>query len=273
MPNNYASNVTANFGQEIVLNGDCLYVSDPQTANGGIIYSYNISGSTTPPSASNYSTSSSGANLGFSFAVSADGQWLAVGSPGANSNKGKVNIVSITPGCNILSTGTTIVHPTLVIGDRFGEEVTFSGNDRIAVSAPQAYSNDGAVYVYEDITTTPALIGGIIKGQTSSGEQIGKALSLEGDTLAIGVPSSDKVYIYEYGASNTWEKNSTLNGSSGEFGDSLALEYGFWRLARRALQVAKAKFIFTNTKMIVGRPKLKPFKGQSPTSSDSFGNQ
>ena len=224
VPSSYASNVTANFGQEIVLNGDCLYVSDPQTANGGTIYSYDVSSSTTYSAVSTYSPSSVNANLGFSFAVSANGQWLAAGSPGANIG-GEVNIVRITSGCNIASSGTTRANPNLVAGERFGEEVTFSGNNRIAIGAPQTNSGDGAVYVYDydDITTILTPVGSIAG---STGEQIGKVLSLEGDTLVIGVPSSNTVYVYQYDARAGWEKNSTLTGA-GEFGGSLDIENGF----------------------------------------------
>ena len=229
VPNSYASNVTANFGQEIVLNGDCLYVSDWQTANGGTIYSYDVSNPTTYSAVSTYSASSVNANLGFSFAVSANGQWLAAGSPGANIG-GEVNIVGITAGCNIASSGTirTIANPNLVAGERFGEEVTFSGNDRIAIGAPQTDSGDGAVYVYDDITTTPPDLVGTIKGQIGLGEQIGKVLSLEGDTLVIGVPGpgSSTVYVYKYDFRAGWEKNSTLTGA-GEFGASVDIENGF----------------------------------------------
>ena len=266
------------FGQEIVLNGGCLYISDPQTSStttGGVIYSYDISSSTTtpPPVLPGYGTSSVGANLGFSFAISADGQWLAAGSPGAGVDTGEVKIVQTTSGCNILSVGTirTIAHPNLVTGDRFGEEVTFSGNDRIAVSATRAGSNDGAVYVYKDILTTPALIGGIIQGPSNSGERIGEALSLEGDTLAIGVPSSNKVYIYQYNTRNGWEKNSTLNGSSGEFGDSLDIENGFLAIGAPSFASGEGKVYMHQYKDGNWQAEIETLRGQSPTSSDSFG--
>ena len=102
--------------------------------------------------------------------------------------------------------------------DNFGTsiDVTTSGSsgDVLVVGAP-GFSASGAVFVYRhngSAWNTEQII------ETASGDDIGKAVAVDGDRMLVGAPGADKVFFYHYDGSS-WSLNATLDGGFLEVGD------------------------------------------------------
>ena len=226
---------SSTFGQAIALNGDCLYIGDPGSNGGnGSIVPYEYSSLSDPLGIAVTSpiiTGSGGSGAGSSLALSETGNLLAIGLPNEGSGQGAVDIADAPSGSSCALTVRNRIATPLDITiagttPHFGATVTFSKSNRIAVGAPDAYVNgSGAVYIYNVTTTTTAITTAEVLGrhiQGASSEALGKVLALDGDTLAIGVPSSNKVYIYENTWPGGWNQVDMLN-KGGQFGASLGL--------------------------------------------------
>ena len=158
----------------------------------------------------------------FGYAVSLSGTQLAVGAPndmGADKNDSSLGAVYLfnnpftTPTLKgIIGRGYSGTGNYNLVGletsDFFGRAVSLAGN-RLLVGAPgddgygisptTASNNFGAVYLFNNIDTTPTLAGTIGKGYTGSGtydlsklivnDSFGSSVSLSGTRLAAGAPS------------------------------------------------------------------------------------
>jgi hypothetical protein len=136
------------------------------------------------------------AHAQFGWALSVSGNWLAVGAPGADSTAG----------------------------------------DDAADGGVDAFATGGAVYLFE-AEDDQWLERAVVRALDGSPEHaFGRAVSLSGDTLAVGAPRWTAVeapntlgaaFLYER-RQNTWEQFADLRGvlaaSGGEFGADLALD-------------------------------------------------
>ncbi len=144
-----------------------------------------------------------GANLGWSLALSADGQTLAVGSPGVSGNTGEVAVYART-GLGAWAPQAVVRAPNGEAGDRFGRALTLSADGQtLAVGAPSedgsasahpvtGDNNDltdaGAVYVFERLGAGWNLGGYVKSAAAEANGQFGSRLDLSADvtTLVIG---------------------------------------------------------------------------------------
>jgi hypothetical protein len=146
-------------------------------------------------------------NFGFSVALSADGNTLAVGAPGEDSNAtgidgnqgdntaGNAGAVYIFIRSGIAWTQQAYVKASsTAAGDQFGFSVALSSDgSTLAVGAIGSVSQAGAAYVFTRSGVTwsqQALVTGV---NTGPGDQIGFSVALSGDgnTLAVGAPGED----------------------------------------------------------------------------------
>jgi hypothetical protein len=219
-----------NFGWAVSVSGDTLAVSayledssatgidgdqlDDSAGSSGAVYMFTRAGDTW--SQSDYvKASNTGATDQFGYALSLEGDLLAVGAPGEGSNARGVNggqednsasrsgAVYLFARDELLWTQQAYVKaPNSQEADLFGHAVALSG-DTLAVSAPLESSEalnlngdelgasakaSGAVYVFvrEQDVWAPNLY--IKAPNTEKGDHFGQALAMDGDTLAVGAP-------------------------------------------------------------------------------------
>jgi len=162
-----------------------------------------------------FATSSTPIKLGWSTSISGDGNYLAVGMPGYDQDRGMVkiyqlNLTDVTWDEMISLTGPNV-------GGSFGYDVSISRDgSRVAVGAPDFGA--GMVQVYE-YTTVWGLLGLQIGGN-ETGDKFGWSVSLNGsgEYLTVGEPRRSfqintgvgGVKTYRY-ISSEWVKQTSLS--------------------------------------------------------------
>jgi hypothetical protein len=184
----------------------------------------------------------------FGQSVSIYGDTVAVGARfddiGANSNQGSAYIFERNHGGpDNWGMVVKITSSDGEAGDSFGEAISISG-DTIAVGADYEdsgmTSSQGAVYIFERNQGGPNNWGEVVKILASDGmneDYFGSAISIDGDTLVVGVPRDDiggqvdqgSAYIYErnQGGQDNWgevTKLTLLDGYGNDlFGNSVSI--------------------------------------------------
>ena len=160
---------------------------------------------------------------------------LIVGSPGSGAVPGRVHIIvagQVGSGETSLSSADYTL--TGVPGDRFGAS-TAAGNIRtteasgspreLAVGAPadnENGANAGAVYLFWTFTGNKTVANALLKIRGAAGEQLGSSLAtadLDGDgyrEIIALAPGSNRVYIFNGGASLGNSPTVTVNSSSAD---------------------------------------------------------
>lgn len=155
---------------------------------------------------------------GVAMALSADGNYLAMGAPWADitgNDQGQV-MVYRWQGTAWEPMGNPLYG--LEGGDEFGRSVALSGDgQRLAIGIPKddGYANGttmiGRVQVYQWTGTDWALMGNFLQGESPadySGSSV--ALSEDGNRLAIGAPGNDLVATPSTGQVRVYEWTGTL---------------------------------------------------------------
>lgn len=171
-------------------------------------------------------------NLGFSVALSGDGNKLAIGAPGDNNGLGSTFIYEYHN--EEWQEGAKLVSPNTDAQAQQGYTVALSNDGTIlAIGAPADNNNKGAVFIYrctEKVCTQDH--GKIVAYDAGENAQQGfsLALSSDGKTLAVSGVGDDSsrgaVWIYTY--DGTWkQQGEKLIGAEtdkqNQFGYSIAL--------------------------------------------------
>jgi VCBS repeat-containing protein len=173
------------------------------------------------------------ANDHFGFAVSISGDTLVVGAIDDN-NQGSAYVFERNQGGeDNWGQVKKLTAPDGIAGDAFGVGVSISGNT-IVIGASGLY-NTGQAYVF-DRNLGGANNWGLVKKLTTSdgaaGDRFGYAVSIYGDTIAIGAPYSDgtvptsgSAYVFERnnGGVNNWGQVKKLTAADGSFDDVFGL--------------------------------------------------
>jgi hypothetical protein len=182
------------------------------------VYDYNNSTSTWNPVGQDIDGEAANDFSGWSVAMSADGNRVAIGATQIGSFSGRVRVYDY-------SSSTSRWNPVgqdidgEAAGDGSGSSVAMSANgNRVAVGAP---GNDGRgsnsgrvrIYDYSSSTSTWNPVGQDIDGE-AAGDGSGRsvAMSADGNRVAIGAPGNDgrgfssgHVRVYDYSSStSTW---------------------------------------------------------------------
>ena len=140
-----------------------------------------------------------GERFGSSVAVS--GSFAAVGSPGANFEKGSVTVFYETNG---VGNGWTRMQDSDVVGlesgDNFGHVVRLKGST-LAIGAPGTDNGKGYVYMFKRNLVNQYVYAQKVRPPTNTyplaaGDRFGHSIGLHGNTLVVGAYGTDTDAIY-----------------------------------------------------------------------------
>jgi hypothetical protein len=171
--------------------------------------------------------------FGWSLDLSQDGTFLAVGAPRNLQYGGYVRSYHFRNGDWVaLPEIFNSIRPTRY-DDNFGHVVSVSGNNRVAIGSPGKNVdeiNSGLAAAYELDTNNDkwTLVGSAITAENPQPNlQLGFAIDLEGDILAVGIPGFEErgqVCLYSYTNGNWIMNPNPLAGDrEAQFGFSLRL--------------------------------------------------
>ncbi|WP_182870333.1 Calx-beta domain-containing protein [Stieleria mannarensis] len=226
-------------GREVAIDGDTIVVSafknDAAGIDAGALYVFTRqSGIWTEQQKLTVSNAVAGDHFPASVAISGDRLIAGVGSKDDNgTDTGMAYLFTRTSG--VWSESRVFVAPAPDPSDGFGNEVDIDGNT-LAISAAgddDLATNSGAVYVYVHDGTDWGLQQKLTAADPSATPNFGRAISIDGDRLAIGAatddtPSSNSGSAYVFSRSGTtWTQDQKLVPSdsslNAEFGRSVAL--------------------------------------------------
>ncbi|MCA9247015.1 MAG: hypothetical protein KDA42_07870 [Planctomycetales bacterium] len=171
-------------------------------------------------------------------AVATDGQRVLLGSPGANDATGAVLVYRFDTDRWVFE--QQITAPDGGRQDDFGADVAIAGN-QIVIGAPrddEAGTSAGAAYVFRFDGEAWSFQQKLLADDGASNDRFGTAVSVVGNTIAVGAPQDDdlmigldigSVYVYERNGSD-WPQAARLRapdtGQLDLFGTSVALGDG-----------------------------------------------
>jgi len=101
--------------------------------------------------------------------------------------------------------------------DDFGAELALGG-PYLAVSAPKASADAGAVYVFNGFGATWSQTQVLTASDAGPGHSFGRSVDLDGDTLVVGAPGNEAAYVFRLVA-GTWVEEQKLTLAAGLPGD------------------------------------------------------
>ncbi len=123
----------------------------------------------------------------FGASVAVQGNFVLVGTPGANSSPGQAFLFNATTGALL----QTFDNPTPAVGDNFGGRVAIDGNF-VVVSTPgddTAGDDVGQAYLFD--ATTGALIHTFNDPTPTNGDVFGRSVAVDGNLVLVGAPFDD----------------------------------------------------------------------------------
>lgn len=269
-----ASNTGAldNFGEAVAISGDTIVIGAPAedgsstgidgpdndgaSASGAAYVFHRVAGVWSQQAYLKASNTGTGDRFGAS--VSIDGDTIVVGAPFEDSsstgvNGGNNNLAAEAGAAYVFhrvagawSQQAYLKASNTGADDRFGIAVSVSG-DRVAVGAYQedtTAADSGAAYTYSRAGGVWSFDQMLKASNAGAGDEYGTAVSVSGNSLAVGAPFEDSpasgvngsqgdgtansgaVYVLVRGAAN-WTQQAYLkpstNSVGNEFGDALAL--------------------------------------------------
>ena len=234
------------FGGSVSLSGDTLAVGVPSddvgaNVNQGSVRVFVRSGSAWTLQ-STLTAADGSASDQFGASVSLSGDTLAVGVPtdavGANTNQGSVRVF-VRSG-TVWTAQATVTASDGAAYDGFGRSVSLSG-DWLAVGVQQddvgGVVDQGSVRVFLRSLAAWGPQATLTASDGAASDRFGVTVSLDGDTLAVGVPydvvgangSQGSVRVFTRGSAG-WTAQATLTASDGAsadlFGHSVSLSGG-----------------------------------------------
>ena len=176
----------------------------------------------------------SGDELGFSVALSGNGEVAIVGAYGTNNDAGAAYVYTYDSSTGTWSTPATLSAPTGAA--EFGNSVALSSDGEVALVGAYRTGGVGAAYIYTyDSSTgtwsTPAALSVPSGYAVEFGNSV--ALSSDGEVAIVGAPDTNSgagaAYIYTYDSSTeNWSTTTTLSAPTTpsraySFGASVAL--------------------------------------------------
>ncbi|MCP9465115.1 MAG: FG-GAP repeat protein [Nitrospira sp.] len=238
------SQAGAFFGFSVALSGDSqtLAVGAPLEDSAvfddsGAVYVFVRNGSNWNPQAELRASSPGTSDwLGFSLALSEDGNTLAVGVPLADHgaiDSGAVRVFVRAGG--VWTEQAVLTAATPEAGEQFGTSLSLSADGHtLAVGAPRndvVAPDSGATYLFSRAGSIWTQQTVLKAGTPAAGDQFGTIVSLSADgrTLAVGAPFTDSagldagvVHVFAFDGSS-WIQESILLASNAESNDQFGL--------------------------------------------------
>ncbi|MDX2063368.1 MAG: IPT/TIG domain-containing protein, partial [Bacteroidia bacterium] len=281
----------SNYGFSLGLSasGNTLVVGAPEEdSRKGAAYVYQRSGINLFNQTARLSARTPQANalFGFSVAISALGELIAVGAPAYNSSQGQVRVFenenpSLGDPWLPRNEDEDLLTGTTSFAQRFGQSLSFSplGNF-LAVGAPISVSPGGGQVCVYDMSNLTQLGDTIVPSGLVAGARFGDAVALSADGLILMVGSPNRsatgssldggVWFYRRPqlASNEWTLIEgglfTQEGGEGQLGAAVALTYtGSQGVAGARTLRGEAEgraFTFTPRQEVSGIPEPRAFK-------------
>jgi hypothetical protein len=187
-------------------------------------------------------TNAAGLDL-FGYSVAANGQLVVIGAPYRDAsttlqNNGAVYLFSYH------SDSATWVQEAMVTAadggatnDRFGTSVAMS-RDVLVVGAPYVnasttVTSTGAAYVFRVSfnqaaqTWTCTQEAKLTVSNANKGDQFGGSVAVNGDTIVVGAPGANAVYVYGFDGSTWVQEGTPLTGGSTAAGDRFGASVAF----------------------------------------------
>jgi hypothetical protein len=232
------------FGYSVALSADgntaICGVPYGGAADTGAAVVFTRSGATwTEEAALTYSAAAADDLLGFSVALSSDGNTAIVGAPtdnvGAIANQGSATVYTRSGG--VWTEQQTITQSTGAAGDEFGFSVALSSDGNTAIVGARGDNNQGSATVFTRSGVTWTQQQTITQSTGAAGDQFGWsiALSADGNTAIVGAYADDGVGLNTNQGSatvftrsgSTWTQQQTITQTGGAaddgFGSSVAL--------------------------------------------------
>lgn len=228
------------FGRAVALSGDRMVVGGNPGLNA--VWLYRRSGTVWAPVTSFLGSGFTYA-IQYGHAVAVDGEWIAVGAPGATvpaPGTDRPGAVYVFRDQGTAVTEVQRLQPLLGHGDDVGWDLSMRGSILVvgsAVGNQSAASGDGRAFVYRIQNGQPVLEAtlaspGATPGRDSQGATFGRAVSTDGARVAVadlgevvGPSRSGSVNIWRHQA-GTWVHEATLTSSVATcgFGQRVALD-------------------------------------------------
>ncbi len=166
------------------------------------------------------------------YAVSADGDFVAIGAPGEDlfglSNVGQVHIYDRLTETLVRS----IPNPSPASGDRFGEAVALSGNTLVVGTKydDSTGSDSGQAAIFDVLTGQ--LVSVIHNPSPAPFDYFGAAVAIEGDTVVVAAQLDDVAGAMNAGSAYVYRAQDgvmlhelirPVSNASDQFGSSLAI--------------------------------------------------
>jgi len=203
------------FGQSVAMSedGNRITIGAPNKNGKGLVRVFTLTNGTWTQTGTDIDGQAAGDYLGYSVAMSEDGNRITIGAPRKNGETGQVRVYTLTNG-TWTQTGTDI--DGQAAGGNSGNSVAMSADgDRIIIGEP--FNNGkGLVRVYTLTNGTWTQTGTDIEGQ-AAGDNLGYsvAMSADGNRIIIGEPWSDgngaeagQVRVYTL-INGTWTQTGT----------------------------------------------------------------
>jgi hypothetical protein len=238
----------AQFGVATALLGDELFVgasANTATTEPGAVHRFEAGGAGWTEFGKLAPSGEPGARFGTALAVSGD--VLVVGAPGASSNAGAAFVYRKTGGSWQQSQRLPVPDAALTSA-WFGNSVAVTG-DVLAVGLGTNWQDPrgGVVHVYRQSAGSFTWEASLTPKDSSTGDQFGVGLSIDGDRIAVGAPNAFKgpgrAYVFRRDSTG-WHEEEELSANAV---DDL---YG-WSL------------VLTNDSLVVGAPFAPSLAGKT----------
>jgi FG-GAP repeat protein/thrombospondin type 3 repeat protein len=215
------------FGRSVAISGETLAVgAEGDVAFRGSAYVFVRSGGVW--NEQQKLTASDGATFDqFGRSVAIDGDTLAVGAVGDDSNRGSAYVFVRSGG--VWSEQQKLTASDGTAGANFGRPVAISG-DTLVVGAVAANVFRGSAYVFVRSGGVWSEQQKLTAGDGTPGVQFGRSVAIDGDTLVVGAGGDDGgrgsafVFVRSGGVWSEQQKLAAGDGTAGDsFGDSVAI--------------------------------------------------
>lgn len=239
-------NLGAQAGSSVSISGDYAILGSQNEGDGGAAHIYKKTGTGTWVFHQKITANVSGSGLKFGASVNISGDYMIVGAPQGNSNKGAAYVFERNSSNGLWENKNELIAPDGANSDLFGISVSITSAGYAVVGAQNEDEDAnnantknaaGAAYVYERSSTSTnwEFKQKIVADDRTADDQFGTSVSISNDRLVVGAQLEDAsnfgaAYIFERDGGGTWIQAKKITAlaadrtANDEFGFSVAIE-------------------------------------------------